>query len=120
MSQPIAKSDNAQFNNLDGVYGQLMGSQLNESIQKKESVVVSGDTLDILAGEGLQSQDSFGRWMNYIMTDSPGPVLDSSISSGHQQYTVPEHVFSITDVSPAWAFSAEKTKVSIQFANFLC
>ncbi|KAJ4722051.1 Calmodulin-binding transcription activator [Melia azedarach] len=113
MSQPIAKSDNAQFNNLDGVYGQLMGSQLNESIQKKESVVVSGDTLDILAGEGLQSQDSFGRWMNYIMTDSPGPVLDSSISSGHQQYTVPEHVFSITDVSPAWAFSAEKTKVLV-------
>lgn len=113
LSQPIDRSNNTQFNNLDGVYGQLMGSQLSVSAQRNET----GDTLDILAGDGLQSQDSFGKWMNYIMTDSPGsvddPVLEPSISSGHHQLTVPEHLFSITDVSPGWAFSNEKTKILV-------
>lgn len=102
-----------------------MGTQSSVSSQRNEfGEVCTGDSLDILAGDGLQSQDSFGKWMNYIMTDSPGsvddPVLEPSISSGHHQFTVPEHLFSITDVSPAWAFSNEKTKVFIPFATFLC
>lgn len=85
----------------------------------------ASNSLDILVDGGLQSQDSFGRWMNHIMVDSPGSVVDtvieSSISSGHESFVssaidhhksfVPEQIFSITDVSPAWAFSNEKTKV---------
>ncbi|ESR32661.1 hypothetical protein CICLE_v10004273mg [Citrus x clementina] len=117
-SNPIDRSNNTQFNNLDGVYSELMGTQSSVSSQRNEfGEVCTGDSLDILAGDGLQSQDSFGKWMNYIMTDSPGsvddPVLEPSISSGHHQFTVPEHLFSITDVSPAWAFSNEKTKILV-------
>lgn len=61
------------------------------------------------------------------MADSPGSVddavLESSISFGHEssfskaldhhKSPIPEQIFSITEVSPAWAFSTEKTKVFI-------
>ncbi|XP_042517148.1 calmodulin-binding transcription activator 5 isoform X2 [Macadamia integrifolia] len=84
------------------------------------------DSLDVPV-EGLQTQDSFGIWMNNIMTDSPGliddPPLESPISSGHEssvyakidnnQPSIGEQVFSITEVSPAWAFSTEETKVIV-------
>lgn len=123
LTQPIARNDNAHFNILDGVYGQTMGSQVNLDIERKDFTVCTGDTLDILASDGLQSQDSFGKWINRIITDSPGsvddPVLQSSILSGDQQYTVSDHIFNITDIAPAWAFSTEKTKVFL-LATFLC
>ncbi|KAK9288740.1 hypothetical protein L1049_017204 [Liquidambar formosana] len=104
------------------------GGQLNLDVQRKDSVPVgTGDSLDILVKDGLQTQDSFGRWMNSIMIDSPGsvddPSFESSVSSGHdsfvspvmdhQQSSVPEQIFSITDVSPPWAFSSEKTKILV-------
>ncbi|XP_048129258.1 calmodulin-binding transcription activator 5 isoform X2 [Rhodamnia argentea] len=76
--------------------------------------------------DGLQSQDSFGRWMNYIMAETPDiandAALESSISSCYfgpssvamnDQRSSPEIIFSITDVAPAWAFSTEKTKILI-------
>ncbi|XP_031264452.1 calmodulin-binding transcription activator 5-like isoform X1 [Pistacia vera] len=116
LTQPITRSDNAHFNILEGVYGQTMGSQVNLDIERKDFTVCTSDTLDILASHGLQSQDSFGKWMNHIITDSPGSVddpLQSSILSGDQQYTVYDHIFNITDVAPAWAFSTEKTKILI-------
>ncbi|KAM5568814.1 hypothetical protein ABKV19_016370 [Rosa sericea] len=85
------------------------------------------DSSDILGNDGLRSQDSFGRWINQIMTNSPGsvddPVLGSSFPASqssfaspameHIQSSVPEQIFIITDVSPAWAFSNEKTKILI-------
>lgn len=63
--------------------------------------------------------------MDYIIDDSPGsmsdPTLESPISSVHDSVpspvisdllsSVPEQVFTIKDVSPAWAYSNEKTKV---------
>ncbi|WCJ23395.1 Calmodulin-binding transcription activator 5 [Euphorbia peplus] len=75
-----------------------------------------------MVNDGLQSQDSFGRWIDDIISDSPGAVdnhlLESSttsleLSSVINQYqpTVPGDVFFITEVSPSWAFSAETTKV---------
>ncbi|XP_042476261.1 calmodulin-binding transcription activator 5-like [Macadamia integrifolia] len=77
--------------------------------------------------EGLQTQDSFGRWMNCIITDSSesidDPPLESPISSGHEsnlsavmdynQPSIEEQVFSIAEVSPAWAYSTEETKVNV-------
>lgn len=103
-----------------------MGDQVNSDMNKKASVTMTtSDSLDILVKDGLQTQDSFGRWMNSIMVDSPGsvddPLLESSISSchgsfvspviDHQQSSVSQNIFCITDVSPAWAFSSERTKV---------
>lgn len=106
--------------------------------QRKDSDLVrpgaGGGFVDIQDKVGLQTQDSFGRWMNYIMTDSPGllddKALEPSISNGHElfgssitdhhhQSSVAEHIFKITDVSPAWALSTETTKVFSFLTIFL-
>lgn len=89
--------------------------------------VITSASMDVLVNDGLQSQDSFGRWMDYIIDDSPGsmsdPTLESPISSVHDSVpspvisdllsSVPEQVFTIKDVSPAWAYSNEKTKILV-------
>lgn len=81
----------------------------------------------------LQSQDSFGKWINYmIATDSPGSVDDPSLEpatlAGYQSFPSPnldnklsaeEQIFNITDVSPAWAFSSEETKVLLLYSNLV-
>ncbi|XP_010524575.1 PREDICTED: calmodulin-binding transcription activator 5 isoform X2 [Tarenaya hassleriana] len=91
------------------------------------SAAVAGESVDALLNNGLQSQESFGRWMNAFISDSPGSVDDpsheSTLSPGqdsltspaayHHQSNMPEQIFSITDVSPAWAFSTEKTKILV-------
>lgn len=74
----------------------------------------------------LQSQDSFGRWINHMISDAQCSVDESALVSSvpsiqepysslavdHQQPFLPEQVFNLTDVSPTWASSTEKTKVS--------
>ncbi|GFZ13922.1 calmodulin-binding transcription activator 5 [Actinidia rufa] len=89
--------------------------------------VSTGDSSDILGKDALQTQDSFGKWMNYIMTDTPESLDDSNVESSnstghgsslspmmdHLQSPVSGQIFSITDVSPAWAFSTEETKILI-------
>lgn len=83
------------------------------------------DSLDNLSQDASQMQDSFGRWINYIIADSPGSVddqtLESSISDGYQPFNPPMNdnhgssvsgqIFNITDVSPVWGLSNEETKV---------
>lgn len=105
-----------------------LGGQTNLNVEKSESIPVN--SLDSLLNEGLQSQDSFGRWINEVITDSSGSVIDpaiepsiSSVDSVHNSYcdstlyhhqtSAMEQIFNITDVSPAWAFSTEKTKILI-------
>ncbi|KAL2603876.1 hypothetical protein AAZV13_09G036100 [Glycine max] len=94
----------------------------------KSSPLSSGgvDTLGTLVNEGLQSQDSFGTWMN-IMSDTPCSIdesaLEATTSSVHVPYSslvadnkqssLPEQVFNLTEVSPVWASSTEKTKVLV-------
>ncbi|XP_059646857.1 calmodulin-binding transcription activator 5-like isoform X2 [Cornus florida] len=86
----------------------------------------TGNSIKMMDNDGLQTQDSFGRWMNQVIADSPGSVDDpnseSSLSPGYESFTtpmikhqpsVPELIFSITDVSPAWAFSTEETKIMV-------
>ncbi|KAF8401353.1 hypothetical protein HHK36_012287 [Tetracentron sinense] len=127
-TKPVAKSDDAKLP--ANVYFNKKGDQINSNVQRKDFEIVSEgmeDSLDIFVNDSLQTQDSFGRWMNYIMTDSPGSVddpplespiptsHDSSVSAMmyHHQSSIQENIFSITDVSPAWAFSTEKTKVIV-------
>lgn len=110
---------NASFSTTD-VSCQSVGNQVNSSLYKNDSTtLVSSYNANNLGNEPLRNQDSFGRWMNYIMADSPGSVddsvLDSSVSSNHDPSTVNELIFNITEVSPAWAFSTEKTKVGFDF-----
>ncbi|MED6206069.1 hypothetical protein PIB30_023594 [Stylosanthes scabra] len=78
----------------------------------------------------LQSQDSFGTWINNMISDPPpcsvdeSAALESSISplvqgqyssvvACNQLSSLPEQVFTITDVSPMWASSTEKTKILV-------
>ncbi|KAL2459310.1 Calmodulin-binding transcription activator 5 [Forsythia ovata] len=85
------------------------------------------DHLDNPSKDDLQAQDSFGRWMNYIIADSPGSVddqtLESPISAGYQSFTRPINdnhgssvlgqIFNITDVSPSWGLSNKETKILV-------
>ncbi|XP_047337232.1 calmodulin-binding transcription activator 5 [Impatiens glandulifera] len=85
------------------------------------------NSLGVVPNDGLQTQDSFGRWINNIMTDSPEAVnnhwLESSIQSDLNslispaseilQSSISGQIFTITDVSPAWAFSDEDTKILV-------
>ncbi|CAJ2662426.1 unnamed protein product [Trifolium pratense] len=84
---------------------------------------------DTLVNEGLQNQNSFGTWMNNAITDTTCSVeasaLESSIPSSvhdpfssllmdnNQQSSLPDQVFHLTEVAPAWASSTEKTKVLV-------
>nr|POE57432.1 calmodulin-binding transcription activator 5 [Quercus suber] len=96
LTEAIARSDNIYSSFPDSIYDQAMKGQLNANVPRRDSITMgTNDSLDILVDDGLQSQDSFGRWINQIMAESP------------------EQIFSITDVSPAWAFSTEKTKIIV-------
>lgn len=127
LTEPMVGSNNTYFNIQDGIYSQTAGVPLNSNMQRKDSSFLgTGDSLDL---GGLQSQDSFGRWVSSIIADSPGSVddavLESSISSGNDSFaspaidqhqsSVPVEIFVITDFSPSWAFSTETTKVCFPF-----
>ncbi|KAK2990263.1 hypothetical protein RJ640_014715, partial [Escallonia rubra] len=116
--EQIVGSNSIPFNVLDNACFQTVGGPTDMVM------VGPADSLEIPSKDALHSQDSFGSWINYIMTDSPKPVVDPtlepSISTGHESFTSPvsdhralEKIFSITDVSPAWALSTEETKILV-------
>ncbi|KAJ8747627.1 hypothetical protein K2173_012895 [Erythroxylum novogranatense] len=127
----IDKNDSNDFNIAGGVYDQTAGIQVNSNLQNKDfGVLGTGDSVGISVNDGLLSQDSFGRWMNSIVSDSPGsvddPVPEDSTSPGHCSFTytdstpieqrqssIPEQAFFITDISPTWAFLGETTKILV-------
>ncbi|XP_023641062.1 calmodulin-binding transcription activator 6 isoform X2 [Capsella rubella] len=91
------------------------------------NVTVGDESLDALLNNGPQSRESFGRWMNSFIGESNGSLEDSSFQPMvtleqdplapqalfHPHSNIPEQVFNITDVSPAWAYSSEKTKILV-------
>ncbi|KAF6156963.1 hypothetical protein GIB67_039724 [Kingdonia uniflora] len=101
------------------------GNQTNSDVSGRDFEMVARHTDGSLetSQDCLQAQDSFGRWMNYIMTDIPVPLeelpVESSISILDESNTsimmdnIQDPVFAITDISPAWAFSTEETKVIV-------
>ncbi|KAK3008546.1 hypothetical protein RJ639_013391, partial [Escallonia herrerae] len=118
LPEQIVGSNSIQFNVLDNACFQTVGGPTDMV------TVGPADSLEIPSKDALHTQDSFGRWINYIMTDSPKPVVDPtlvpSISTGHESFTSPvsvhpalEQIFNITDVSPAWALSTEETKILV-------
>ncbi|XP_060174027.1 calmodulin-binding transcription activator 5 isoform X3 [Lycium barbarum] len=105
-------------NNSNEITVQTVDGQMTSSFQKNESGVMTvstGDSFDSVNKDGLQTQDSFGRWMNYLIADSPestdDPTPESSVSTG-QSYAR-EQIFNITEISPAWALSTEETKIVV-------
>lgn len=95
-------SNNSHFSVQANTFSQLTSFHVNSNV----------------VNEGLQSQHSFGMWINDIISNSPGSVDDPLLeSSPHELSTSPPTglVFIITEVSPAWAFSTETTKVYFLF-----
>ncbi|CAN8324717.1 unnamed protein product [Cochlearia groenlandica] len=98
------------------------------SLQGRDSsATVADDQGDALLNNGYGSQDSFGKWVNNMVSDSPGSVEDPSLeavftpgqdssatpASFNSHSNIPEQVFNITDVAPAWAYSTERTKILV-------
>ncbi|XP_050372139.1 calmodulin-binding transcription activator 5 isoform X2 [Argentina anserina] len=124
---PNARTGNIHCDLPDSNYVRTLEGVVNSNALRRDSVVKGPCDSPNISGNGLRSQDSFGRWINQIMTDSPGsvddPVLDSSYLAAQSSFdsppmeyvqsSVPVQIFIITDVSPAWAFSNEKTKILI-------
>uniref|UniRef100_A0A1J3IVH4 Calmodulin-binding transcription activator 5 n=1 Tax=Noccaea caerulescens TaxID=107243 RepID=A0A1J3IVH4_NOCCA len=94
---------------------------------RDSNATVADEPGDALLNNGYGSQDSFGKWVNNFISDSPGSVEDPSQEAVctpgqessaptavyHSPSNIPEQVFNITDVSPAWAYSTEKTKILV-------
>ncbi|XP_052727693.1 calmodulin-binding transcription activator 5 isoform X2 [Vigna angularis] len=124
---PNAGSNSVTYNFSESATLQMMGNQANPNEQRNNIVSLSAGSFDPLVSDRLQSQDSFGMWVNHIMSDSPCSVddqaLESPVSSVHEPYlspvvdglqiSQPEQVFTITDVSPTWVSSSEKSKVLV-------
>ncbi|VVA97929.1 unnamed protein product [Arabis nemorensis] len=91
------------------------------------NVTMTDESLDALLNKGPQSRESFGRWMNSFISDSngslEGPSFEAMVTlvqdpsapqaAYHPNSNAPELVFNITEVSPAWAYSSEKTKILV-------
>ncbi|VVA90736.1 unnamed protein product [Arabis nemorensis] len=107
---------------------QHLHCEVDSNVQRRDSSAQAADEpVDALLNNGFGSQDSFGRWVNNFISDSPGSVEDPSLEAvftpGQDSSTppsvydspsnIPEQVFNITDVSPAWAYSTEKTKILV-------
>ncbi|KAL3508152.1 hypothetical protein ACH5RR_033534 [Cinchona calisaya] len=105
-----------------------VGGPSTNSLRKdsEQMTFFVGDSLENVSKDGLQTQDSFAKWMNEIIADSPlsldDRALDSSMST-HQSFSSPsvetpqfssmEQIFNITEISPSWALSSEETKILV-------
>ncbi|GAB4843031.1 hypothetical protein Ancab_013008 [Ancistrocladus abbreviatus] len=123
-----AGTGSACINHPNNVVFEPLEGQIYQNEQSTVSPAGTGayDGLENLEKDSLQTQDSFGRWMNDMMTESPGslgdPTVASSGSISHGSFTSPamnnhssvqQQMFSITDISPAWASSTEETKILV-------
>ncbi|KAL5983577.1 hypothetical protein ACLOJK_017665 [Asimina triloba] len=116
--------------NGSGIVDQNPHQSLLETRTGIDSEMVSSrtrNTLDSANQDFLETQDSFGRWMNYIVNDPPHGVCDMSFEDltstlhesgscvtpeGPKLFSPQEPLFTISDISPAWSFSTEQTKMS--------
>ncbi|KAK4798156.1 hypothetical protein SAY86_030482 [Trapa natans] len=102
--------------NIDGLNALMEVQENSDSSRNKFSSLITSNLMDFMQNDGLQSHDSFGKWMSHIMFDSdPADGTESLLSFMMENYPsdVSELKFTITDIAPAWAFSNEKTKVII-------
>ncbi|KAI4334938.1 hypothetical protein L6164_013636 [Bauhinia variegata] len=128
LTESIVGSNGVPYKFQESSNLQKLENQVNPNVQSGHPISMCGvDPMETFVNDALQSQDSFGRWINHIISDSPCSVdesaIESSVSSVHDPYSppvvdhlqpsLPEQVFNITDVSPGWAFSTEKTKVLV-------
>nr|XP_016500337.1 PREDICTED: calmodulin-binding transcription activator 5-like [Nicotiana tabacum] len=115
----VAGSDTVNFNPSNDTSFRSGDGQMTSNFQKNESGVTTvgaGDSFDSLNKDGLQTQDSFGRWINYFISDSPGSadeMMTPESSVTIDQSYVMQQIFNITEISPTWALSSEETKILV-------
>ncbi|KAG5632613.1 hypothetical protein H5410_004330 [Solanum commersonii] len=115
----VAESDAVNFNPSNDMSFRSGDGQMTSNFQKKESGVMTvgaGDSFDSLNKDGLQTQDSFGRWINYFISDSTGSadeLMTPESSVTIDQSYVMQQTFNITEISPSWALSSEETKILV-------
>ncbi|PWA82279.1 IQ motif, EF-hand binding site [Artemisia annua] len=115
---------NISYFDQDDQYG------LNGLVDAMEPKHVNSSTgiLETMGIHGIKNQDSFGRWMNYAMTDSP-EIVDPNlipeplVPAGRENVRTPsgyndqlhslQQIFTINEVSPSWASSTEDTKILV-------
>ncbi|KAL0414808.1 UNVERIFIED_CONTAM: Calmodulin-binding transcription activator 6 [Sesamum radiatum] len=128
-SEPVAGRNSINYTSPNNISYQTV----EQDMIVNSEIMISGlmpsggaGSLHNLGKDGLQSQDSFGRWVTHIIAESPESVddhaLESSNLAGHQSFTYPlmdsHHpsplgpIFTITDVSPAWAFQLKKQSLA--------
>ncbi|KAG5091518.1 hypothetical protein JHK82_050296 [Glycine max] len=105
VTQPIAGRNKVPYKISESVTLQTMDNQANPHEQKNNTVSLSGvDSLDSLFNDRLQTLESP---VSSIHEPYSSLVVDS------QQSSLPEQVFTITDVSPTCVSSTEKSKVVV-------
>ncbi|KAI3903702.1 hypothetical protein MKW98_032356 [Papaver atlanticum] len=97
----------------------------NITVQRNDFQSATGDeSSSMLIKESLQNEESFEAFMDSIIADAPdlldlpddSSLLTSHNESGtsmivnHQLQTI-KPLFTITDISPSWAYSTEQTKI---------
>ncbi|KAI9084292.1 hypothetical protein K1719_033799 [Acacia pycnantha] len=127
LNNSIHGNDSARYDFPESLNLQTANCQVNSNEQSEHSITMGGgDFVNSIINDTLQSQDSFGNWISHMISDSSCSIddsgLESPVSSVHDSYSsgldnhqssLPEQLFNITDVSPVWAYSTEKTKVLI-------
>lgn len=136
VSDIVSGNISDQINDSNNILFESINGRVDLPLINGSKVVNTGteDSSLIINKDGLQSQDSIGRWMTYIMADATNPVVaddpnpESLVSTGqdlstlmdqtkpsmltdHRNLTCPQQMFTITDISPASGTSTEETKV---------
>ncbi|KAK9672994.1 hypothetical protein RND81_12G139400 [Saponaria officinalis] len=135
-TMPASRNDRdavegSNFAHISPVNDKLFSSMDGQISQNGEhnnyNIGISGGCNPLEKDGRLQSQDSFGRWINDIIVDSPvsadDPSFESSGISGHGSFmspstvhhegSIPPQMFCITDISQSWASSSEDTKILV-------
>ncbi|KAK1390394.1 Calmodulin-binding transcription activator 5 [Heracleum sosnowskyi] len=130
LSADICSAENNSLRNFSDLAAENNPDHFSISSNVFSGIVngqIASDSFDTINKDGLQSEDSFGRWMSSVITDSPDSVLtgdqnlESSISTNqktstsvdHYQPSFSEQIFSITDVSPTSTLTTEETKILV-------
>ncbi|GMH29145.1 hypothetical protein Nepgr_030988 [Nepenthes gracilis] len=126
--EPLAGIGPEHVSNTANMLFQTFDGQINANEQNRVSevgIAETGDVLKNLTKEDLQTQDSFGSWINDIVIPASvkDPNFDSSVSISHQSFLsptmtnhespIPQQIFCITDISPTWACTSEETKILV-------
>lgn len=126
----ITENHFVTYNIPDDLCFQPSRGQIISEAQQNESRLMEPDIVDgfrNLEQDALHPQDSFGQWINSIISDSPAsvdiPILESPITTSRKpvastvlnknQLSTLEQTLSITDISHTWAPSSEETKIFV-------